>query len=119
MSGVVAGLDTRVPARRQENRMPGRTPEHELPPELRNLIDEYDRDRNAEVLEDYEALFDAFRQMHRLYPDWRFGQMIANLATWSGKTRDGNVYDVPDERLLEVARQHLAKRQLETATPRS
>ena len=89
--------------------------EHELPPELRDLVDEYDRDRHAEVLQDYDALFRVLREMHQLYPEWRFGQMIANLATWSGKTRPGNVYDVPDERLVEAAREHLAARQIEAS----
>jgi hypothetical protein len=90
--------------------MPETVRENELPPELRDAVDEYDRDRNAEVLEDYEVLFDVLRQMHAQYPHWRFGQMITNLAGWSGKTREGNPYDVPDERLLETARRHLAER---------
>ena len=98
--------------------MADRNSKYELPPELRDVVDEYDRDRNAEVLEDYETLFDVLRRMHRLYPDWRFGQMITNLAAWSGKTREGNVYDVPDERLIEVARRHLTTREAEAAQPR-
>ena len=32
---------------------------------------------------------ECLREMHQLYPDWRFGQMIANLATWVGKTQPG------------------------------
>lgn len=89
---------------------------YQLPPELQGVEDEYDRDKNAEVLEDYGELFDVLRQMHRQHPNWRFGQMITNLAGWSGKTREGNTYDVPDERLLETARRHLAGKRA-TATP--
>jgi hypothetical protein len=84
--------------------------QHQTPPELRDVADEYDRHRNAEILSDYEELFEILRQMHRQYPHWRFGQMITNLASWSGKTKPGNPYDVPDARLLEIARKHLAQR---------
>ena len=75
-----------------------------------DALDEYDRHRNAEVLEDYAELFELLTQMHRRYPHWRFGQMVTNLAGWSGKTRPGNPYDVPDQCLVETARSHLAKR---------
>jgi hypothetical protein len=89
----------------------------EMPPELRDAIDEYDRHRNVEVLGDYEQLFELLRQMHRQYPHWRFGQMITNLASWSGKTKPGNAYDVPDGRLLETARSHLAQRSATKSSP--
>jgi hypothetical protein len=37
------------------------------------------------------------------YPNWRFGQLIANVAGWA----DREIWDVEDEQLLEAARQHL------------
>ncbi len=37
------------------------------------------------------------------YPDWRFGQLVANVAGWA----DQEVCDVEDEQLLEAARLHL------------
>jgi hypothetical protein len=92
---------------------------HELPPDLQraleNYKDPYDRHRNAELLEDWDGLFDVLRELHATYPDWRFGQLITNLALWSGSTELGTTYDVPDERLLETARKHLAKRRAEAA----
>ena len=62
-----------------------------------SVADEYDRDHNAEVLADYEGLLSVLRELHELHPKWRFGQMIGNLAAWSGTTKPGEVYDVPDE----------------------
>ena len=37
------------------------------------------------------------------YPDWRLGQLVANMAGWI----DQEVWDVEDEQLLEAARAHL------------
>jgi hypothetical protein len=90
---------------------------HELPPELANVADEYDRTHHAELMGDYEPLFEVFRQMHLAHPEWRFGQMIVNLASWSDTAHVGDAYQVPDERLLEVAREHLDRLRSESSTP--
>jgi len=37
------------------------------------------------------------------YPNWRFGQLVANVSDWA----DQPIWDVEDEKLLEAARQHL------------
>jgi hypothetical protein len=37
------------------------------------------------------------------YPDWRFGQLVANVAGWA----DQEIWDVEDEQLLDAARLHL------------
>jgi hypothetical protein len=37
------------------------------------------------------------------YPDWRLGQLVANVAGWA----DQEIWDVEDEQLLEAARLHL------------
>ena len=37
------------------------------------------------------------------YTDWRFGQLVANVAGWT----DDEIWDVEDERLLQAARSHL------------
>jgi hypothetical protein len=79
-----------------------------LPAELRNVVDEYDRDHNAEILPQYEELFAVLRELHVVHPNWRFGQMVVNLAAMSGTTEAGEAYHVPDERLLKTAREHLA-----------
>jgi hypothetical protein len=42
-------------------------------------------------------------QLCQLYPEWRFGQLVANIAGWA----DQEIWDVEDEQLLEAARLHL------------
>jgi hypothetical protein len=37
------------------------------------------------------------------YPDWRFGQLVANVFDWA----DQEIWDIEDEQLLEAARLHL------------
>lgn len=37
------------------------------------------------------------------YPQWRFGQLVANVAGWA----DQEIWDVEDEQLLQAARLHL------------
>lgn len=48
-------------------------------------------------------LLAAIAQLCERYPNWRLGQLIANVAGWS----DQEIWDVEDEQLLEAARQHL------------
>jgi hypothetical protein len=40
-------------------------------------------------------------------PDYRFGQMIANLAMLARGDAEGAVWDMEDEELLAAARKHL------------
>jgi hypothetical protein len=39
------------------------------------------------------------------YPEWRLGQLIANVAGWA----DQEIWDVEDVQLLEAARLHLGQ----------
>jgi hypothetical protein len=87
----------------------------ELPPELKNVVDEYDSAHNADTLRDYSELFDVLRQIHELHPQWRFGQIVTNLMMFAGTTQPGDVYSVPDERLLQVAKEYLARRRAPAA----
>jgi hypothetical protein len=48
-------------------------------------------------------LLAAIARLGERYPNWRLGQLIANVAGWG----DHDVWDVEDEQLLEAARQHL------------
>jgi len=48
-------------------------------------------------------LTSALAEIARNHPDWRFGQLVANVAGWT----DENVWDVEDESLLMAARAHL------------
>ena len=48
-------------------------------------------------------LLPVLEQLVLRYPDWRFGQLIANVADWA----DQDVWNVEDEQLLEAAGDHL------------
>lgn len=54
------------------------------------------RHSRAELLNPLAAMSDR-------YPDWRFGQLVANIAGWA----DVDVWDVDDDQLLAAARAHL------------
>jgi hypothetical protein len=50
-------------------------------------------------------LLAALEALSRRYPDWRLGQLIANVAGWADK----EIWDVEDEQLLNAARSHLSQ----------
>ena len=49
-----------------------------------------------------DELIEALTEMRSLFPDWRFGQLVANLAQAAGS--QSGVWEVEDEQLLEAAR---------------
>jgi hypothetical protein len=48
-------------------------------------------------------LFDALAELRQRYPDWRLGQLVANVAGWA----DQNAWDIEDKQFLAAAREHL------------
>jgi hypothetical protein len=48
-------------------------------------------------------LLDALAKLSTHYPEWRFGQLISNVAGWADK----NPWDVEDARLLAAVNEHL------------
>jgi len=56
--------------------------------------------------EQHAELLEAIAELHRRYPDWRLGQLIANVAGWA----DQEIWDVEDEQLLAAAQSHLQHR---------
>ncbi len=48
-------------------------------------------------------LIEVIAELARRYPNWRFGQLVANVAGWA----DQEVWDVEDEQLLQAGRLHL------------
>ena len=48
-------------------------------------------------------LLAAIAELCERYPNWRFGQLIANVSGWA----DEEIWDVADDQLLEAARLHL------------
>ena len=51
----------------------------------------------------HSELIEALAELSRRYPDWRFGQLVANVADWA----DQPVWDAEDADLLRAARLHL------------
>lgn len=60
----------------------------------------------------------ALQQMLVLYPEWRYGQLIANLAMWAKGPEQSAVWDVTDQELLDAAEMHLQSRKLESVPSR-
>ncbi len=56
-------------------------------------------------------LLASIAELCRRYPDWRLGQLVANVAGWA----DEEIWDVEDEQLLVAAQAHL--RQLDPSQP--
>ncbi len=48
-------------------------------------------------------LLAAMATLCQRYPNWRFGQLVANVAGWA----DQEIWDVEDDQLMQVARLHL------------
>jgi hypothetical protein len=51
----------------------------------------------------HSELMAALADLSRRYPDWRFGQLVANVAGWA----DQEIWDVEDEQLLVAAQTQL------------
>jgi hypothetical protein len=50
-------------------------------------------------------LLAAIARLGEQYPNWRFGQLIANVSGWA----DQEIWDIEDEQMLEAVRLHLEK----------
>ncbi len=57
----------------------------------------------------HDELLDALAELRTLFPDWRFGQLVSNLALAAG--RDGAIWDADDAELLASARRLLARKE--------
>jgi hypothetical protein len=54
-------------------------------------------------------LLGALADLARARPDWRLGQLMANLATTAGRLEAGGVWDLEDQEALAAARELLAQ----------
>lgn len=43
----------------------------------------------------------ALEEMSQRYPDWRFGQLVANISYWAKGSTTEAVYDIEDEEFLK------------------
>jgi hypothetical protein len=62
-----------------------------------------------------DDLLSAMAELRTLFPDWRLGQLVANLLTAAGQ--DGRLWDVADDQLLAAARRLVERNQARAAVP--
>lgn len=58
-------------------------------------------------------LLAAIAELSDRYPEWRLGQLVANVAGWV----DQQIWDVEDHQLLTAARSHLHSQSTSDAAP--
>jgi hypothetical protein len=51
-----------------------------------------------------EELIEAIAELRKLFPDWRMGQLVANLVTAAGGMDASAIWDMEDDKLLAAAR---------------
>jgi hypothetical protein len=51
-----------------------------------------------------DELIEALSELRVLFPDWRLGQLVANLVMAAGGTDASAIWDAEDENLLTAAR---------------
>lgn len=69
---------------------------------------------NAAIAED---LIQAISELHALFPDWRMGQLVANLVTAAGGLDTAAIWDMEDEQLLAAARRLIERNRGRQAAP--
>ena len=53
------------------------------------------------------------------YPEWRLGQLLANVAMWARQPtepHDSGIWDVEDEELLLAMQRHLARKEVQVGS---
>ncbi len=56
------------------------------------------------ILSQTDELLEVISELRLLFPDWRMGQLVANLVTAAGGMDAGAIWDMEDEKLLAAAR---------------
>lgn len=51
-----------------------------------------------------DELLEAISELRALFPDWRMGQLVANLVQAAGGAKPADIWDIEDEQLLAAAR---------------
>ncbi len=55
-----------------------------------------------------EELLESLAELGKLFPDWRFGQLVANVATAARGPQVEAIWDSEDEELVAAARRLVA-----------
>ena len=61
-----------------------------------------------------QELIRQLTEMSELYPEWRFGQLVANVALWARQPtepHDAGIWDVEDDELLAALKRHSLHRE--------
>ena len=58
-----------------------------------------------------KELLEALGELGELFPDWRFGQLIANVATAARGPQVEGIWESEDEELLSAARRLVERNQ--------
>ncbi|MBO0697928.1 MAG: hypothetical protein J2P46_06020 [Zavarzinella sp.] len=64
-----------------------------------------------------DQLLAAIAELRALFPDWRVGQLVANLTQAAGRDREGAIWDVEDDELLAAARRLIDRNRVHRAPP--
>lgn len=56
-----------------------------------------------------KEVLQAMGELWERYPDWRIGQMVANVATWALGPHVESVWDVEDALFLKTIQDHLSR----------
>jgi hypothetical protein len=67
------------------------------------------------VVSQTNELIEAISELRLLFPDWRMGQLVANLVTAAGGTDEGAIWDMEDDKLLTAARRLIERNRERTA----
>ena len=63
--------------------------------------------------EHQERLGRVLAELSELYPDWRLGQIVANVVSWARGPSNASVWDISDEEFLTAAEIHVKHRMAE------
>jgi hypothetical protein len=63
-----------------------------------------------------EELMEALSELRRLFPDWRMGQLVANLVTAAGGVDAAAIWDMEDEKLLAAAQRLIERNRVRNGT---
>ena len=56
-----------------------------------------------------QEILKALAELSDKYPDWRFGQTVANVSSWAKGPTVEAIWDVEDEQFLTALKKHLSK----------
>ena len=62
-------------------------------------------------------LLSVIAELSKLHPEWRLGQMVANLAMAAGRTEAGAVWDLEDGEALAAGLRLLDRHRTHVASP--